>query len=178
LKQQIYTVIISTFSRFYQLYLGVQNINLCFSNFKRTLNIHFLRMKYRSVAFVRPILWISNKMWFRRKALILCTCDWLSLTLYEQILNYITNRSFLIRTFILKSLMIRIAKIYSDTNGNSHRGRSVLCIIMSFLSQILFKSCLRCVSFLKGNTIIIIGVMIYIKGMFGWHISFICNKSI
>jgi hypothetical protein len=29
--------------------------------------------------------------------------------------------------------MIRIAEIYSDKNGNYHRGRIVLCIIMSFL---------------------------------------------
>jgi hypothetical protein len=32
--------------------------------------------------------------------------------------------------------MIRIAKLHSNTNGNSHTVRSVLCIIMSLLMAI------------------------------------------
>jgi hypothetical protein len=35
--------------------------------------------------------------------------------------------------------MIMIAEIYLDTNGNSQRGRSVLCIIMSFLIPIVIE---------------------------------------
>jgi hypothetical protein len=35
--------------------------------------------------------------------------------------------------------MIRIAEIYSDTNGNPHTVRSVLCIFMSFLMPIVIE---------------------------------------
>jgi hypothetical protein len=35
--------------------------------------------------------------------------------------------------------MIRIAEKYSDTNGNSHTVRSVLCIIVNFLMPFVFE---------------------------------------
>jgi hypothetical protein len=41
----------------------------------------------RRVAFLIPITRISNKIWFRHKALILWSIGWLLLTLYERILT-------------------------------------------------------------------------------------------
>jgi hypothetical protein len=59
--------------------------------------------------------------------------------LYERILNYITNRSFLTHTF---NSQVPNDKDYRDTFGykrNSHRGKNVLCIIMSFLMPIFIE---------------------------------------
>jgi hypothetical protein len=42
---------------------------------------------------------MSNKTRFLLKALILCSLGWHPLILYEGILNYISNRSILIRIF-------------------------------------------------------------------------------
>jgi hypothetical protein len=81
------------------LLLRVQNSHLIFSKCKRTLYIHFCLIQYRRVAFVRPIILTSNNIRFRRKALLLWSFGWRPLLLHEQILNNITNRSFLIRTF-------------------------------------------------------------------------------
>jgi hypothetical protein len=35
--------------------------------------------------------------------------------------------------------MIRIAKLHSDTNGNSHTVRSVICINMSLLMPVVIE---------------------------------------
>jgi hypothetical protein len=62
--------------------------------------------------------------------------------------------------------MIRIAEIHSYTNGNSNKGRSVLCILMSFLMPIVIEM-LSAVTFASQREMFIkIGVMTFTKRMF------------
>jgi hypothetical protein len=64
---------------------------------------------------------------------------WLPLLLYERDLNYIKFVASLLVLSILKFLMIRFAKLQSNTNGNTHTVRSVLSIIMSLLMLIVIE---------------------------------------
>jgi hypothetical protein len=55
--------------------------------------------------------------------------------------------------------MIKIAEIHSNTNGKSHRVRSVLWFIMSFLSPSILKCSFPCVSLLNEKMLTKFGVV-------------------
>jgi hypothetical protein len=93
----------------------------------------------RIVPFVKSVLWIRNYIRFFRKTSLLCSFGWLPLLLYERIINYIQFVAFQLVLSILKFLMIRIAKLHSNANGNSHTVRSVPFIIMSLLMLIVIE---------------------------------------
>jgi hypothetical protein len=84
----------------------------------------------RRFPFVKHVLWISNNIRFLCIALLLFSFGWLPLLFYERILNYIYIEAPYLLFSILNYLLIMIAKLHSNTNGNSHTIRSVLFIIM------------------------------------------------
>jgi hypothetical protein len=55
--------------------------------------------------------------------------------------------------------MIGIAKLHSNTNGNSHTVRSVLCIIMNLLMPFVIEMLFAVRSFLNEKIINEIGVV-------------------